>query len=142
MKRTAQKPRRIVASHVRTGETFEFVLGDGRVLERRRVRAKTDVVFGPGLLDLQCNGYAGIDFNHPDTTAEQMAAAIRAMWRDGCAHTLPTLITASPERLTNLFRRLVAALESDRDVAASVPGFHLEGPFISPEEGARGAHPL
>ncbi|MEO6785727.1 MAG: N-acetylglucosamine-6-phosphate deacetylase, partial [Chthoniobacteraceae bacterium] len=68
--------------------------------------------------------------------------AIRAMWRDGCAHVLPTLITASPERLSLLFRKLVAALESDADVAASVPGFHLEGPFISPQEGARGAHPL
>ena len=142
MKRPASKPRRLIASHVRTGETFEFVLSGGRVLERRRVRAKSDIVFGPGLLDLQCNGYAGIDFNHPDTTPEQMAAAIRAMWRDGCAHVLPTLITASPERLTLLFRKLVAALASDADVAASVPGFHLEGPFISPQEGARGAHPL
>ena len=127
---------------MRTGATFEFVLSGARVLERRRVRAKTDIIFGPGLLDLQCNGYAGIDFNHPDTTAEQMAAAIRAMWRDGCAHVLPTLITAAPERLTMLFRKLVAALESDPEVAASVPGFHLEGPFISPQDGARGAHPL
>ncbi len=106
------------------------------------MRAKTDVFFGPGLLDLQCNGYAGIDFNHPDTTAGQMAEGIRAMWRDGCAHVLPTLITASPERLTLLFKRLVAACDSDTEVAASVPGFHLEGPFISPQDGARGAHPL
>ena len=142
MKRPAPKSRRIVASHFRTGVTFEFVLSGGRVLDRRRVRAKTDIIFGPGLLDLQCNGYSGIDFNHPDTTAEQMAAAIRAMWRDGCTHVLPTLITASPERLTMLFRTLVAALESDPEVAASVPGFHLEGPFISPQDGARGAHPL
>ncbi len=136
------KLRTIVAAHVRTGATFEFVHDGARVVSRRRVRAKTDVVFGPGLLDLQCNGYAGIDFNHPDTTSEQMAAAIRAMWRDGCAHVLPTLITASPERLVGLFRELVAALGSDADIAASVPGFHLEGPFISPQDGARGAHPL
>src|SRR5207253_5161721 len=95
-----------------------------------------------GFLDLQCNGYAGIDFNHPDTTSEQMAGGIRAMWRDGCAHVLPTLVTASPERLSVLFRRLVDALEMDADVAATIPGFHLEGPFISPQDGARGAHPL
>ncbi len=142
MKRNSPKPRRIVASHVKTGATFEFVLDGGRVVSRRPVRAKTDVFFGPGLLDLQCNGYAGIDFNHPDTTAEKMAEGIRAMWRDGCAHVLPTLITASPERLTLLFQRLVAACDSDADVAATVPGFHLEGPFISPQDGARGAHPL
>lgn len=142
MKRTAPKPCKLVAAHFRTGAVFEFTLAGPRLIGRRRVRAKTDVVFGPGFLDLQCNGYAGIDFNHPDTTAEQMAAAIRAMWRDGCAHVLPTLITASPDRLTVLFQRLVDALKMDADVAASVPGFHLEGPFISPQDGARGAHPL
>ena len=142
MTRPVSKPRKIVASHFRTGATFEFTLAGARLIGRRRVRAKTDVVFGPGFLDLQCNGYAGIDFNHPDTTAEQMAVAIRAMWRDGCAHVLPTLITASSERLNLLFRRLVDALEKDEDVAATVPGFHLEGPFMSPQDGARGAHPL
>ena len=142
MTRPVSKPLKIVAAHFRTGATFEFTIAGARLIRRRRVRAKTDVVFGPGFLDLQCNGYAGIDFNHQDTTAEQMAVAIRAMWRDGCAHVLPTLITASSERLNLLFRRLVDALEKDADVAASVPGFHLEGPFMSPKEGARGAHPL
>ncbi len=142
MKQPASKPRRIVASHVHTGETFEFTFLGARLKEKRRVKAKTDLVFGPGLLDLQCNGYAGVDFNHPDTTAEDMADGIRAMWRDGCAHVLPTLITASPERLAVLFQRLTAAIDSDADVAATVAGFHLEGPFISPQDGARGAHPL
>jgi N-acetylglucosamine-6-phosphate deacetylase len=142
MKRTTPTARRIVAAHFRTGTTFEFSLTGARLMGRRRVRAKTDNVFGPGFLDLQCNGYAGIDFNHPDTAAERMAVAIRAMWREGCAHVLPTLITASSERFCLLFRRLVDALKTDADVAASVPGFHLEGPFMSPKEGARGAHPL
>ena len=142
MKRTVPKPRKIVAAHFRTGSTFEFTLEEGRLTGRRRVHAKTDVVFGPGFLDLQCNGYAGIDFNHPDTTADQMNIAIHRMWRDGCAHVLPTLITASPERLSLLFRRLVDALAKDVDAAASVPGFHLEGPFMSPKDGARGAHPV
>ncbi|MEO6742155.1 MAG: amidohydrolase family protein [Chthoniobacteraceae bacterium] len=142
MKRSTTKPHRIIASHVHTGATFEFLLSEGRLLEKRGVRKKTDIIFGPGLLDLQCNGYAGVDFNHPDTTSEDMADGIRTMWRDGCAHVLPTLITASPERLAILFQRLTAALDSDADVAASVPGFHLEGPFISPQDGARGAHPL
>ena len=142
MKPTAPKPRKILAADFRTGATYEFTLASARLIGRRRLRAKTDVVFGPGFLDLQCNGYAGIDFNHPATTAEQMAVAIRAMWRDGCAHVLPTLITASPERLSAQFRRLADARHGDEDVAASVSGFHLEGPFMSPQDGARGAHPL
>ncbi len=142
MRKSAPKPLIIIAKNVHTAETFEFTFGGGRVIGRRRVNAKTDLFFGPGLLDLQCNGYAGVDFNHPDTTAEDMADGIRAMWRDGCAHVLPTLITASPERLAMLFQRLTAAIDSDANVAATVAGFHLEGPFISPQDGARGAHPL
>ena len=93
VKRPAQKPlKKITAAHFRTGAVFEFTLDGTRFVGRRSVRAKTDAVFGPDLLDLQCNGYAGIDFNHPDTTAQRMAAGIRAMWRDGCAH-----VTVAPE---------------------------------------------
>lgn len=142
MKQRTFPERRLIASHIRTGATYAFVFDRGKLSSRTRVNAKTDIFFGPGFLDLQCNGYAGIDFNHPGTTPADMAHAIRSMWRDGCAHVLPTLITAAPERLSGLFRKLVAATDSDPAVAMSVPGFHLEGPFISPVDGARGAHPL
>lgn len=142
MKKKASDIRRVVAAHVRTGETFEFTFDAVRLLERRRVRAKAQAVFGPGFLDLQCNGYAGVDFNHPLTRPAEIVTAIRAMWREGCAHVLPTLITASPERLSGLFERFAVTLRNHPEVAESVPGFHLEGPFISPVDGARGAHPL
>ncbi len=142
MKQRPSGIRRVVATHVRTGETFEFSFDQARLLGRRRVRAKAAAVFGPGFLDLQCNGYAGVDFNQPRTSAEEIATGIRAMWREGCTHVLPTLITASPARLKLLFGHLYEALRLHPEVAASVPGFHLEGPFISPADGARGAHPL
>ena len=142
MKRKASGVQTVVAAHVRTGETFEFFFDSVRLIARRPVRAKAQAVFGPAFCDLQCNGYAGIDFNHPNTSPSEIAMAIRAMWRNGCASLLPTLITASPERLCELFGRLTAALTSHPEVAECVPGFHLEGPFISPVDGARGAHPL
>ena len=142
MKRKASGIQTVVAAHVRTGETFEFSFDAVRLIGRRRVRAKAQAVFGPGFCDLQCNGYAGVDFNHPKSSLSEIASAVRAMWRHGCAHVLPTLITASAERLCELFGRLTATLTSHPEVAESVPGFHLEGPFISPVDGARGAHPL
>ena len=131
-----------LAAHYRTGETWEFEFAGGKVVSRQPRAGRTKLVFGPGFFDLQCNGYGGVDFNHPDVTPEEVCRGIRAMWREGCTHVLPTLITASPERLKHLFGVLNKALELDREVAASVPGFHLEGPFISPIDGARGAHPL
>ncbi|MDB6154972.1 MAG: N-acetylglucosamine-6-phosphate deacetylase [Chthoniobacteraceae bacterium] len=134
--------RRIVrAAHYRNGGTWEFVLDAGRLVSRKRILAKTDLIFGPGFFDLQCNGYAGVDFAHPDTTPNQIVTAIKAMRKRGCTHVLPTLITAAPERLELLFRHLNQALQSNEDVCGSVPGYHLEGPFISPIDGARGAHP-
>jgi N-acetylglucosamine-6-phosphate deacetylase len=142
MKRKVSDIRQVVAANVRTGETFEFSFDAVRLIGRRRVRAKADAVFGPGFVDLQCNGYAGVDFNHEHTAPQAIAVAVRAMWRNGCAHVLPTLITASPERLCALFERLATVLKNHPEVAESVPGFHLEGPFISPVDGARGAHPL
>jgi len=133
---------KLTAAHYRTGDTFEFVLEGGRVVSKTARRGKAKLVFGPGLFDLQNNGYAGIDFNHPSLTPEQFGEGVRAMWRQGCTEVLPTLITAAPERLTGLFRVFVDGMKRDADVRASVPGFHLEGPFISPMDGARGAHPL
>jgi N-acetylglucosamine-6-phosphate deacetylase len=52
---------------------------------------------------------------------------------------LPTLITADHENLKNSFAR-IAPMAEDETVSKSVPGFHLEGPYISPVKGFRGAH--
>ena len=132
----------LVAAHYRTGETWEFRLSERRVLSRRRVRAKAEAVFGPGFVDLQCNGYKGVDFNHPDDSAEVCAEAVRALWETGVAHVLPTLITTSKAWFRENISQLNEALALDADVRRSVLGYHLEGPFLSPVEGARGAHPL
>lgn len=129
------------AAHYRTGETYDFSFREGKLVEQKAVRGRAELLFGPGFFDLQNNGYAGVDFNHPELTAERAAEGIRGMWREGCTHVLPTVITQQPERLEFLLRTLHAARKLG-GIGGSVPGFHVEGPFISPEDGARGAHPL
>ena len=121
-----------VARHFSTGARRTFDLPGA---------SREKLLFGPAFVDLQCNGFAGVDFNRPETTPEQICASIYAMWRTGCAVVLPTVITAATDRLEHLLRTLVAARKLDAEVRRSVPGFHLEGPFISPIDGARGAHP-
>lgn len=133
---------KLLATNCLTGEAAAFHFDNDRVAISAARRGKTDYVFGPAWTDLQCNGFAGVDFNHPDVTPVEVCQAIRAMWATGCETVLPTVITNSPEQIEHLFRVFVKALEIDPAVSASVPGFHLEGPFISPEDGARGAHPL
>lgn len=108
----------------------------------RSSRKPARLLFGPGFFDLQCNGFAGVDFNHPATTPGQVAEAILALPRTGVTQLLPTVITAAPERLEHLLRNIVIARTLDPEVQRAVPGIHLEGPWMSAADGARGAHPV
>lgn len=88
----------------------------------------------PGLFDLQVNGFAGVDFNDPSTTTEQVHAALAALRRTGVTRLLPTLISGPLDRFARCARTLVDAR------APAIAGLHMEGPYISPQDGARGAH--
>ena len=89
----------------------------------------------PGLVDLQVNGFAGVDFNSPEVTADEVHAAVAALASTGVTRFLPTLITGPPDRFANCARVILGA------GSEAIAGIHLEGPYISPADGARGAHP-
>ena len=89
----------------------------------------------PGLFDLQVNGFGGIDFNAPDLTEDGVDAALARMRENGVTRCLPTLITSSFERFAASARVIT------RESRDAIAGLHMEGPYISPEDGARGAHP-
>jgi N-acetylglucosamine-6-phosphate deacetylase len=92
--------------------------------------------------DLQVNGYNGADFNSDDLTLDSLHAACLALEEDGCEGILVTYITEEIEVLCRRLARIVQWRHQDEVVARVVRGFHIEGPFISPENGYRGAHPL
>ena len=98
---------------------------------------------GPGLVDLQLNGYAGFDFNSAPQawTAEAFHAVAEALARRGVVAALPTLITASSDGLTARARAYAAIVERAPELETVFPRLHVEGPFISSEDGPRGAHP-
>lgn len=94
-----------------------------------------------GYVDLQVNGYVGVDFNDPTTTTEQLHQAAQAMLRDGVAAALPTVITAELSVMCRCISNIVTAIHSDADAARLFRGVHIEGPFFPEQSGYIGAHP-
>ncbi|PHN07839.1 N-acetylglucosamine-6-phosphate deacetylase [Flavilitoribacter nigricans] len=101
--------------------------------------AKPELYIAPGLIDIQINGYMGIDFTGEDLDLDGMRAATKRLWEEGVTTYLPTVITADHERLAKNFAVLGKAMQ-DPEIGPSIPGLHLEGPYISPIAGFRGAH--
>lgn len=95
----------------------------------------------PGLVDLQVNGFAGVDFNSGTITAAELDRALEAMLATGVTTCLPTIITAHPHELEERFRALDAAVSGSRLGPLMCPGYHLEGPFLNPSAGYSGCHP-
>jgi N-acetylglucosamine-6-phosphate deacetylase len=93
----------------------------------------------PGYIDLQINGFAGIDFSSPDLEEEQFVQACKLILKKGTAAFLPTIITSSIDTFERNLR-LMSVMSRDPDLRAHIPGLHVEGPFISEKDGARGAH--
>lgn len=94
-----------------------------------------------GLVDLQVNGFAGHDLNGGDVQPSTVAALADALTGYGVTTFVPTLITAPEEALKAALAAIAAARRTDARVAHAVPYIHLEGPWLSPEDGPRGAHP-
>jgi N-acetylglucosamine-6-phosphate deacetylase len=132
--------------HYMSGNLVRIEISDGYITGIKEVaesHAENRKLFiAPGLIDNQINGYAGVDFSGNRLTTRDVIHAVESIWKDGVTTFLPTLITNSHEKLIENFTILNEAIKNDELLADSIPGFHLEGPYISPEEGYRGCHPV
>ena len=136
----------IRARHYATGEKIDLTIDAGRITRQEPARAASiDREAGwvaPALFDLQINGCKGHSFNSPHLTVDHVREIIDVCRAHGIGGLLPTLITHSFEAIQHGFATLKRAREIDPTIASAVPGYHLEGPYISSEDGPRGAHPL
>jgi N-acetylglucosamine-6-phosphate deacetylase len=89
----------------------------------------------PGFFDLQVNGFGGVDFNGAGLTAAAVSDALGRMRSTGVTRCLPTLITSSFDNFARSARILSRAADP------AIAGLHMEGPYLSPDDGPRGAHP-
>jgi len=133
-------------------EKGTIIVRDGRIEavsdENTELRNATEIdakgmYVVPGLIDNRVNGFAGVSFSlgGSDLTEEGIVKATRELWKTGVTTYLPTLTTNSREMMLDNLTILARAMENE-ELAGSIPGFHLEGPYINPADGYRGAHPI
>lgn len=114
-------------TEIRTPEIGGQPAGDGPYL-------------APGFIDIQVNGFAGVDFNNPCATSGQIGLALDTILTTGVTRCLPTVITGGPDEMLTCLRNLRAA-QKELQWGRAIAGFHVEGPYIGAEDGPRGAHP-
>lgn len=144
MKITEMRSHSITSRDIVTGRPLRVTVQDGRIaaVEPDPEPAETETWLSPGLIDLQVNGYGGYDLNDEPIDADTVIALVRRLIRTGTTTFLPTLITAPEEKILRALRAIAQARRTDAQVAHAIPFVHMEGPHISPADGARGAHPL
>jgi N-acetylglucosamine-6-phosphate deacetylase len=124
------------------GRPVSVAVAGGRIdTVRPAGSAPRDVWVLPGFIDIQVNGFAGHDLNAAQPAPETVAAVARALWRHGVTRFCPTICTAAHEQMVAALRAVAHACEEMEWVDRAVAGIHVEGPYISPEDGPRGAHP-
>ena len=132
-------PRNCCGTDVLTGSTISITF-DNLIREIAPASESGGFYLAPGFIDLQVNGFAGVDYNRPETPLEDIARSIRVLHSTGVTRFYPTVITGAPDDMAGSLGNLARAAESLPEGSA-IAGYHVEGPHISPEDGPRGAHP-
>lgn len=99
-----------------------------------------DIWIAPALVDLQINGYGGVDLQRDEVTEESLLRMVGTLRRDGCSRILLTLITREWGPLIQNVERYRKLIEANPILRQAIPGWHIEGPFLSDQPGFSGAH--
>lgn len=125
----------------RTGEAIQIIWNNGMIDAVKPTEKHREMpIIAPGFVDLQINGFWGIDFNTSPIETSAVHEVTRKLWAQGVTTYYPTVITNAPHTIEEMVRSIAKACGEDALTAASIAGIHVEGPFISPEDGPRGAH--
>ncbi|HMC10852.1 MAG TPA: N-acetylglucosamine-6-phosphate deacetylase, partial [Pirellulaceae bacterium] len=132
----------LVARRYDTLRPVALEIEGGRIQQITAFTDQSDLpLVAPGLVDLQINGFGGIEFNDRELTIEKARQVALSQDQFGVTAFLATCTTDGHDILKHGLSTIAKAINKLPEVAARIPGIHLEGPFISPDDGPRGAHP-
>jgi N-acetylglucosamine-6-phosphate deacetylase len=125
-----------------TGRPIRLLWQNGRILSVLAANRSTppDVWLAPALVDLQVNGFGGVDFQQDDIPLGSLITAVRRLRVAGCTRHFLTLITDEWPRLIARLRHLRELRMRSSELRHAIAGWHIEGPFLSAEPGFCGAH--
>ncbi|MEI3605283.1 amidohydrolase family protein [Pseudogracilibacillus sp. SE30717A] len=134
--------QKIWGIHYQTNKPIELTIEDGYITSQKEIEKEnsTDYILAPGFVDIQINGYKGYDFNDKPLNLEEWDTVVKELLDVGVTTFYPTIITNSIEELTTIFEKNIEVFEKSQFVNSMIGGFHLEGPYLSPMDGPRGAH--
>jgi len=128
----------IKGRHYRTGADITVSLKEPAIAGIRK--GGGGPYLAPGIVDLQVNGFRGLDFNTLPVPEDLPGNVTRELWSEGVTSYYATVITNAPDAIEACVHAIAQACKRDPDAGAGIAGIHLEGPFIAPEDGPRGAH--
>jgi len=133
------------AHHYASRERIDVIVDNGLIRSIAPAGARSPDFqadwIAPAFFDLQINGCHGHNFSSEKLTPDAVHHVVNVCRSHGIAELLPTLITGSFEAVAHGLKTIRQAREQDHGLHQAIPGIHLEGPFISSEDGPRGAHP-
>lgn len=132
---------RLIGKSFLDGKPLEICISEGKIKSVLSDEACPENVWiGPGFTDIQVNGYGGLDYNSIQSDVLALGQISRKLLSFGVTSHFPTIITNSPEKISALIQQVVQLRQLDSLAHSCITGIHIEGPFISPEDGPRGAH--
>lgn len=128
--------------HYGTKKPIRVEISKGEIAEVQKSNFSGSHFIAPGLVDLQINGFKGFDFNKKSLKVSDVVALTHLMWEQGVTTYFPTIVTNSDENIKASLETISRSCEANKFIDDTIGGIHLEGPFLSTEDGPRGAHPL
>ncbi len=138
----------IYGTPVSGGKTVVCTVKDGVIVQIKESSnpksadiGDEETIIAPLLFDIQVNGGFGISIQDENLTEDKLLELSHRLFQSGVIRWVPTLVSNSIEKTEFLCRIIGDSLRKNKELSFAIPGIHLEGPWISAEDGPRGAHP-